>query len=64
MHLLIQQHFLNVGNTMMIAFNIAIVCGAFTSYGLDVLIGPHPSFRFCHPFNQTMTNVTDASYDI
>ncbi|XP_012935639.1 equilibrative nucleoside transporter 4 [Aplysia californica] len=54
------------GNTMMIAFNAAIICGAFTSYGLDILIGPHPDFRFCKRSNYTMEpvqyNSTNSSY--
>ncbi|XP_059170017.1 equilibrative nucleoside transporter 4-like [Physella acuta] len=36
------------GNTMMLSFTAAIVAGAFTSYGLDLLVGPHPDLEICH----------------
>ncbi|GFO42956.1 equilibrative nucleoside transporter 4-like, partial [Plakobranchus ocellatus] len=43
------------GNTMMLAFAFAIVCGAFTSYGLDLLLGPHPGAEACPEINATST---------
>ncbi|GFS23059.1 equilibrative nucleoside transporter 4-like [Elysia marginata] len=35
------------GNTMMLAFAFAIACGTFTSYGLDLLLGPHLQVAAC-----------------
>ncbi|BFZ06358.1 hypothetical protein BsWGS_09397 [Bradybaena similaris] len=39
------------GNTMMLSFTVGVICGAVTSYGLDVLIGPHPDMAFCVSFH-------------
>ncbi|KAK6970094.1 equilibrative nucleoside transporter 4, partial [Biomphalaria glabrata] len=41
------------GNTMMLSFTLAIVAGTFTSYGLDILVGPHPDLELCHRDNST-----------
>ena len=46
------------GNTMILAFNLAIVGGAFTSYSLDVLIGPHPDVDTCVTASHVGGNMT------
>ncbi|CAG5125081.1 unnamed protein product [Candidula unifasciata] len=44
------------GNTMMLSFTFGVICGAVTSYGLDLLIGPHPDMEFCgNVLNRTNT---------
>ncbi|KAH9488403.1 hypothetical protein Btru_062837 [Bulinus truncatus] len=50
------------GNTMMLSFTLAIVAGTFTSYGLDILVGPHPGLELCHLRNVTLTNITQAEH--
>ncbi|KAK3790026.1 hypothetical protein RRG08_040946 [Elysia crispata] len=45
------------GNTMMLAFAFAIVCGAFTSYGLDLLLGPHPATEACSSFAENSSSL-------